>query len=460
MKVAWFSPLPPAASGIADYSAELIPLVAEEVELQLVTDRGVSVAAELSERFPVLTVDAFRRRGGGESVDVCLYQLGNHPDFHAYMLDALERWPGVVVLHEFMLHHLIQGVTLARGDAAGYVDAMRYAYGEMGVAAARRLVEHGLPLDRWAFPLFERVVDVSRGLIVHSEAVRRRVLRSRPSARVVRIPHHLSLDALPGGEDGSKSAGRRAFGLPEDAFVVGSFGLVTPHKRLDVVARAFSRLRREHPDAVLLVAGDVSPFYDASSWLPTASDQGVVITGRLELPRLLQAMVACDVAVNLRHPTGGETSGTLMRLLGIGRPVIVSETGSFAEIPAGCCAHLPLDAREEDLLVAFLSRLADDSDLREAMGACAREYMRREHDLRDSARRYVQALREFVQAGIEPFRPAAPLLPVPEGDLPTRLLGEIGTAIADLGGDERDRDLLRSLAETAAELDLIAHASG
>jgi glycosyltransferase involved in cell wall biosynthesis len=457
MKVAWFSPLPPAASGIADYSSELIERIKSEVELQLITDNKTSVVAELRDRYEVLSVDAFSRRGGAQAVDLCLYQLGNNPDFHAYMLDALERWPGVVVLHEFMLHHLIQGATLARGDAAGYVDAMRYAYGEIGVVAARRLVEHGLPLDMWAFPLFERVVDVSRGLIVHSEAVRRRVLRSRPSARIIRIPHHLSLDALPAGETGPRAAGRRALGLPEDAFVVGSFGLVTPQKRLDVVMRAFTRLRRRHPEAVLLVAGEISPYYDASSWLPAASESGVVVTGRLELPHLLQAMAACDVAVNLRHPTGGETSGTLMRLLGIGRPVIVTSAGAFAEIPAGCCAQLPLDSREEDLLVAYLSRLAEDPALREAIGASARDYMHEHHDLRDSARLYVHALQEFARPEMKPFRPAPPLLPVPEGDLSTQFLGEIGWAMADLGADERDRELLLSLTEAAAELDLIDH---
>ena len=49
--------------------------------------------------------------------------------------------PGVVVLHEFMLHHLVRGLTLARGDAAGYLDEMRYAAGRSGEMAARRLLD-------------------------------------------------------------------------------------------------------------------------------------------------------------------------------------------------------------------------------------------------------------------------------------------------------------------------------
>ncbi len=35
----------------------------------------------------------------------------------------------------------------------------------------------------------------------------------------------------------------------------------------------------------------------------------------------------------LRHPTAGETSASLLRLLGAGRPTLVTATGSFAELP-------------------------------------------------------------------------------------------------------------------------------
>ena len=121
---------------------------------------------------------------------------------------------------------------------------------------------------------------------------------------------------------------------------------------------------------------------------------GVTITGRLEIDRFLLYMRACDVAVNLRHPTAGETSGTVIRLLGLGKPLIVNETGSFAEIPDDCCAKVPLDDTEEDLLVAYLLALARDEPLRLRMGENARRHMAFHHGLADSARKYADFLRE------------------------------------------------------------------
>ena len=57
--------------------------------------------------------------------DVCLYHVGNDPHEHGWIVEALRRRPGVVVLHEFVLHHLVSGSTLARGDVDGYLRRAR-----------------------------------------------------------------------------------------------------------------------------------------------------------------------------------------------------------------------------------------------------------------------------------------------------------------------------------------------
>src|SRR6266550_120674 len=98
MKVAYYSPHPPSRSGIADYSALLLPALRRRLEV---------VAAEPGKRAP--------------AADVALYHLGNDPDAHGWIVDALRSRPGVVVLHEFVLHHLISGITLGRQDRRAYL---------------------------------------------------------------------------------------------------------------------------------------------------------------------------------------------------------------------------------------------------------------------------------------------------------------------------------------------------
>jgi glycosyltransferase involved in cell wall biosynthesis len=457
MRLAYFSPFPPARSGIADYSAELVPVLAGHLELELFVDEGAKVDEGLAARFPVRGDRAFPALWEAGRYDAVLYHVGNNPDYHARTWAMLQRIPGIVVLHEAMLHHLVRGMTLAKGDLEAYVEEMRYAYGRTGEALARRSVGTGIPLDVWSYPLFERVVDASLGLIVHNDCTGDRVRASRPGTRIVKIPHHLSLrelEAAPAANTASPAEARAALGLPPEAFVVASFGFVTPAKRLDVALRAFARLRREVPEAVYLLVGEVSPHYDFAAILTADLAPGVTVVGRTELDRFLLYMLAADVTINLRYPSAGETSGTLIRLLGMGKPVIVSNTGAFSEIPDDCCAKIDLDETEEELLAAVLTRLATDEPLRRQMGENARRHIATYHTLEGSARAYAEFVREIVAARPAPFRPVPPLAPYPPDDVLSDLAAAVAAEAADLGIGEGDDELLRALAEVLVDLDL------
>jgi glycosyltransferase involved in cell wall biosynthesis len=458
MRLAYFSPLPPQRSGIADYSAELLPALAQHLEVEPFVDEGVKAAPEIAARFPVRGDKAFPALWESGRYDAVLYHVGNNSDYHARTWRMLTRIPGIVVLHEPMLHHLVRGMTLARGDLAGYVEEMRYAYGRTGESLARRSLGTGIPLDAWSYPLFERVVDASLGLIVHNDCTRDRVLASRPGARIVKVPHHLSL-----GEQGPTDlrALRAGLGLPPEGLLLASFGFITPAKRIDVALRAFARLRREvAPDARYLLVGEVSPHYDFAKVLTPELSGGVVPVGRTELPAFLRYMAAADVAINLRYPSAGETSGTLIRLLGLGKAVIVSNTGAFAEIPDGCCAKIDLDASEEELLFATLRALATDPALRRQMGENARRHVAEHHTLEGSARAYagfVRAVSETAGARPEPFRPVPPLAAYPPADVLADLAAAVAAEAVDLGvgkdsQDENDDEVLREVAAVMVEL--------
>ena len=123
MRVAYYSPLPPSRSGIADYSALLLPALRERVEV---------VVAEPGKRAP--------------AADVALYHLGNDPDAHGWIVDALRKRPGVVVLHEYVLHHLVAGMTIGRGNGRGYLDAMERELGVAGRLLGLGVLDNLLPL--------------------------------------------------------------------------------------------------------------------------------------------------------------------------------------------------------------------------------------------------------------------------------------------------------------------------
>ncbi len=448
LRVAMFSPLPPLSSGIADYCVELLPHLSSRFELELFAEEGSGLDAPLEwGDVPIFPWRTYAARQAERPFDAVIYQLGNNADFHAGAYSTLLGTPGLVVLHEIVLHHMLREMTLAKGDAFGYLEEIRYAAGKSGQLLARGSLETGTPLDAWRYPLFERAVDASLGVLVHSEGARRRLLASRPEAAVFRIPFPWTPPPpLPPREEVLAR-----LGLPADAFVIASFGFLTRSKRLDVALRAFAALAREMPNAVLLAVGEISKDYDLPTLIPADLTSRVRALGRVDLDTFHAAMAATDVAINLRFPSGGETSATLMRLLGLGRAVIVTDGGSFTEIPDDACAKVPPDEGEGELLLEILRRLGQDEPLRLRMGENARRFVLAEHRIEQTADAYALAVLTLRSAPRPPL-PVPPLAPYPPEEIGNDLIAAVAADLVDLGGGERDGEILGELARELAEL--------
>ncbi len=409
MKVAYFSPMPPEKSGIADYSALLLPALRKRIDVTVV------------------------RRGRGRAsrgTDLALYHVGNNPDAHAWIVDALRRRPGVVVLHDFVLHHLVAGMTVGRRDGHGYLDIMEREHGVVG-----RLLGHGV-LDKripplWEsrpsdFPLATFVLEHATGLIVHSRYVRD-LARAAGYAGPISVvphpawpvptiePHHITSNA-----------------------VVGCFGVVNSSKRIPELLRAIAAVSSTTP-ATLLLVGPTSPGFDLDRRIQRLglSDEGLVREGWVDEARLWALMAASSVVVNLRHPTMGETSGSVIRGLSLGKPLVVSDVGWFAELPGEVALKVPPDDDEVATLTAALELLVTRPDVREAMGASAAELARREHEVGQVADQYVAAL-ESAAGGAA---------------VADAVLREVSEAAADVGISAETAEA-REIARRLAEVEL------
>ena len=444
MRVAYFSPLPPAASGIADYSAELLPHLGRHTDVTLFVDPALPLDDALAGEFPVRDMASFGLRR--EEFDVALYHMGNDAAYHEHVYRVMQETPGVVVLHETNFYHFFREFTVARDDPGAFLRVLESVYG-------RADAEHALmQFDAWhrnryAFPSLSPLLANALGAIVHSQYARRQVQRRRPDLAAAIIPHHLSLPA-PFDSGVDREAIRRDLGLA-GRFAVGSFGFVTEAKRPAVLLRAFAHLHRRHPESVCCLVGQVSPAVDLAGLVTEAGlpESAVRITGRVPLDKFLHYMIATDVAVNLRYPTSGETSGSVIRLLGLGVPTIVSDVGAFAELPDDACARVPVDAWEEDTLVAILEALAADGELRRAMGANARRHVRAYHTLEGSAQAYATFLERVVAGEAAPVGPPATL---PEAEV----MSDIGATLAGWDITEYDDVVLHPIAQVMAEIGL------
>lgn len=380
LNVAYFSPLPPVRSGIADYSRELLPHLARSAQVTLFAEKPEEVDTSLQAAFSVRPISDYPSQRW--SFDLALYQMGDSMH-HDAMYPMLLRYPGLTVLHDYGLHHFIATRTIQRGNYSSYVREMGYALGVEGVRWARDIRQGRREHPMFEVALNERVLDSSLGVIIHSRYAQKQIEARRPNlyTRVIPAPIQTESGLL---------LSRSELGCPEDALLFASVGQVIKIKQVTCALEAFARLRESFPLARYVVVGEeLKNDLDLSAWLEQHGLQDAVLsTGYIpDMQRFVSWIAAADVLINLRYPTVGETSATALRGMAAGRPVIVSNLGWYAELPDEVCVKVvPNDV---DAVFGAMQRLASEPDLRHAIGRRAAEYARREHSLSHAAQMYL-----------------------------------------------------------------------
>lgn len=439
MKLDYVSPLPPVRSGIADYSLDLLPHLAALADVRLIRLEGQPVDPAIERSWPMADM-----RETGADGRLPLYQMGNNR-YHIAVLDLAMRLPGVLTLHDVVLHHLLLDLTLGRNEPSGFWDykaRLTRDHGWMGEAAAlaKRWNAWGdAPI--FELPAHRALLRRQRGVLVHSEWAAAFLDEEELDVPVRAVPMGIPLPAA-----ADEAAGRELrcrFGLPLDQPVLGSFGFQTPIKRTVSAVRALAApgLEAVH----LLIVGEAAPVMDLEGEARRAGvADRVHVTGFVTFEDFEAAIAAVDLCLNLRYPTAGETSASLLRVLAAGRPAIVSDFAQFADLPLEIAPRVPLGAEEPEALAALLRHLLADPDRLRSMGGAAREYVRSRHDPARAAAAVVEACREWEllpPPGDDPL--GYPEVPSPSSLTWGKLPGDLEVEGADLPWPEGERRRLR-----------------
>ncbi len=372
MRVAFFSPMPPSRSGIADYSAALVEPLGRLVDLTIFADNSAPFDPE--------------------QFDLALYQIGNNP-CHAAAYEAAIAQPGVVVMHEPNLHHLVADLTIARGDWDAYLEEAEYDGGPVALARAKRARSLEVGPDYDGLAMTRRILERARAVVVHSRYVEDKIRTAGFRGPLARIPHGAWIP------EADRMAYRQCLGLDETTPLIGVFGFLKPYKRITESLRAFQRLLRVEPRAKMILAGEPHPDLPIEQSIRALNlSASVRSLGFTPVEDFTGYIAACDIVLNLRYPTVGETSGSLLRALGLGRCVLVSDVGAFQELPDDICLKVPVDRSEEDFLFECLSTMVARPGVAQELGRRAKQWVERECKWESVARQYALFL-ESVSNG-------------------------------------------------------------
>ncbi len=373
MRIAWFSPLPPDRSGIADYSAELLAQLAGSFEIDC---------------YPERTAHDFVWRSRLTPYDLVVYHLGN-ARCHDYMWAYLVRYPGLVVLHDARLHHARARCLLDGRRVEAYRDEFRYDHPEVDPAVTQFAIEGlGGPLY-YLWPMVKVVMDTARIVAVHSPWVAADLREAYPRTQIETI--RMGVPARPVADD-SRSEIRRRLSLPDEAVVFAVFGKITAEKRVSAVLTAMQALEREGLPVFAMIVGDPDGYAPMTREVAARGLEGRVrVTGHVADEAVGGHLAAADVCLCLRWPTALETSAAWLRCVAAGRATVISDLAHLVDIPADVAARVdPVD--EASSLLGVMRRLCSDKMWRETLAAKGHAYWLASHTVEKMAADYARLL--------------------------------------------------------------------
>ena len=436
--IQWMTPLSPLRTGIANYSGDFFAAVDGLWDVDAILENGSELPGFATIRRKFLN-DVDPRQP-------LILHLGNSA-FHDGAFSSAFKIAGVVVLHDVVLHHALAGYFLRSGNLNEYWRLLDEYYGSDGVAIGKEFLSGAQPDRIVDYPLSETVIRGARSTIVHSDYAAAVVTALNPNAIVHTVPM-----GVPQPATVDRSDARKLLGLPEDAFIITSITHVNPHKRINSVIRALRRISPRIPEALLVLAGTGS---DADDLRREVQLLGIADRVRSfgyvddATARLIAS--AANVAINLRYPTTGETSASLLRLLGVGLPVLVSDAGAGTDLPKGVAFKIPVDDTEIDVIAETLVVLASRDQLRADAGIVAREYVERHHSMQAMVDGYRSVLKESYEFDLPEIvargdkEPPIPMSRVMPGDgrglERYSATTSVGRAISSIGISARDVDI-------------------
>ncbi|MEH6436548.1 glycosyltransferase [Massilia sp. DD77] len=438
-RLAYVSPLPPQKSGIADYSAELVPELAKYYDIELVVAQDKVDDARLA-GLPLRDPDWLR--ANAHAVDRVLYHFGNS-HAHQHMFELVREVPGVVVLHDFYFSGVLDNL-----EREGYLDKgfLRALYESHGYSGLLDHMKDGRNPAIWKYPLNKGVLDSAQGVIVHSDFPKELATHwYGPGAADGWATIPLLRGRPPeSGTPDARAAARARLGLKDGDYAVCTFGMLGRTKlNAELLDAWLASAQAQDPACHLVFVGENDPgpygakLMDRIAASPAA--ERIRITGFVDAAAYADWLAACDCAVQLRSSTRGETSASVLDCLLYGVPTIVNAHGSTASIADELLIKLQDEFPNYELTTA-LERLRGDGALRAGLAQRAQEHMAREHAPAHVGALYHDAIERLARRGrhaayAATVRAAAPLCPASE-------LHDLAAAIAFNRPPSAQRQLL------------------
>jgi glycosyltransferase involved in cell wall biosynthesis len=370
LRLAYVSPIPPEPTGVADYSADLLPELNRHYEVTVITSQKKINRDWIDQEIPIRSAEWFQKQA--HRFDRIVYHFGNS-HFHAHMRELLQKHSGVVVVHDFFLGSVSYPWKETSKRLPVYLAAL---YESHGYEALARYSLEGRESSIQRYPTNLDVIKQAQGIVVHS---RYSIDAAKTWYGITEDNFHLvpMLRALPRQTD--RAAARQRLGFDEDCFLVCTFGHLGSTKGVEELLESWlaSPLAQEEKCHLIFVGGSFGDYVEnlKEKIDSTHHNHRIHITGFVKNALYEDYLAASDLAVQLRFWSRGESSKTVMDCFAQGIPTIINTHATLAEFPDEIVFKIPDAFTREDLTNA-ITKLWRNPAMRHHLGKAACNYVR------------------------------------------------------------------------------------
>lgn len=357
------SPFWPKKSGISEYSEALIDGLSNYFQITLVIDDYTIDNGKIKSKYNIIKYNPGRNFDG---YDFIIYNFGNNPDYHGYMYEMIQRYPGYIILHDYILYYLTVGYYANKDLLFQKIYELE---GNRGIqivkdslkkTESRNLLHHKqiAPL----LPMNKEIIDRAKGIFVHSEYTMNILKNKYKEVDIYKI----NLVKCKTSEVNKNNFLHRHFKISENDYIIGSVGFIAETKQNELICHAVKRYNKKHEKKIHYV------MIGEGNYVDLLLDKYIHKTGFLDNKQFFGAIASCDLIMNLRYPYNGESSATLIQCMDLKKPCVVTDIGWFSELPDNCVIKMPINCSDDDLVL--LLKKARDGNL-EVIANNAKNYV-------------------------------------------------------------------------------------
>lgn len=327
-------------SGISEYSEALIEGLYNFFDITLLVDNYKIANCSIIDKYKVIQYD---NKEDYSNYDYIIYNFGNNSDYHCYMYELINKYRGYVILHDFTLYYLTVGyyekqdILFQKIYEIEGIDGINAVKDSMKKNKSQNLLYHKelAPI----LPMNKEIFSMAKGIFVHSQYTKDLIQSECTNVDIFKI--HLVNCNL--NYNYTKDFLNIKFGIPKNAYIIGSAGFIAETKQNRLVCEAVKRYNEKYDEKIYYVMiGD-------GAYADDFLDKYIIKTGFFDNADFFNAINSCNLIMNLRYPYQGESSATLIQCMDMEKICVVTDIGWFSEIPDNCVIKLHKRITKEEL---------------------------------------------------------------------------------------------------------------